>query len=224
MELLIGIDIGTTNIKAVAYDLAGVPAGEASQPTPSRIEGPRQASTDPNMLWAVTSNCLKDLLTRLPGDNQISGLAIASVGEAGVLLDKAGQPLCPIIAWYDERTVDQAQTVSSQLDDSAIYKVTGLPPGHTYTIPKLLWLREQYPGILNRAVTWLSVCDWIAYCLGGGYQIGLSQASRTLALDLAHARWWRSVLDALGIPQHIFPQLLPEGSRIGAVSGPAAQQ
>ncbi len=222
MELLIGIDIGTTNIKAAAYDRQGNLAAEASQPTPIIQEGLRQAHTDPLVLAHAAACCLRELVSKSVDPGAVVGLAAASVGEAGVLLDCSGQPLFPVIAWYDERTVPQANQVSLQLGDTPIYQTTGLPPGHTYSVHKLLWLQQQHPEVLHSASCWLSVCDWVAFCLGGGRQMGYSQASRTMALDLVQRSWWHTGLKALGLPQHIWPELADEGSRIGSVSPEAA--
>jgi len=218
---LIGLDIGTTNIKAAAYDRCGALLAEASLPSPSHQEGIRQASTDPLVLVQTVERCL-NTLTKQINPQTVAGLAVASVGETGVLLDSSRQPLFPILAWYDERTTPQVNQVNQRIDEAAVYRITGLPSGHTYTTHKLLWLQQEHPEVINRARCWLPVCDWVAHCLGGGLQMGYSQASRTMAFDLKKHSWWDAGLNQLGLPRAIWPELLPESSRIGSISASEA--
>ena len=222
MESLVGVDLGTTNIKAVAYDTCGQVLVECSRATPSTSQGTRQAIIDPQLLWQTTAHCLAELIQQLPDPGAIVGMAIASVGEAGVPLDHSGQPLYPIIAWYDERTAPQAFRASQRLGEKRIYQATGLPPGHTFSAFKLLWLQEHEPEVMRRLDCWLSVGDWITYCLSGQKWMGYSQASRTLAFDLAQRKWWDEGLAELGLNVGIWPQLAAEGTRAGEITAQAA--
>jgi xylulokinase len=222
MESLIGVDLGTTNIKAVAYNTCGQVLAEYSQATPCTSQGTRQAIIDPQLLWQGAAHCLAELIQHLPDPGAIVGVAIASVGEAGVPLDGSGQPLYPIIAWYDERTAPQAQLASQRLGEKRLYQATGLPPGHTFSVCKLLWLQEHEPDVMRRLDCWLSVGDWITYCLCGQKWMSYSQASRTLALDLAQRKWWNEGLVELGIEVGIWPQIAAEGTRAGKITAQAA--
>lgn len=223
MELLVGIDIGTTNVKVAAYTFSGCLVGEASHPTPVRQTGLRQAEIVPADLWQITCRCITELTSQLDASGSIAGLAVASVGEAGIPVDARGEALFPIIAWYDERTVPQAARINQLFSVQELYRITGLPPGHTYTLHKLLWLKENHQAVLEGAAGWLAVCDWIAVCMGAVPCMGYSQASRTLALDLARRCWWLEGLSTAGLSAGLFPHLVAEGSRIGSVSEQAAR-
>ncbi|MHB1355253.1 MAG: FGGY-family carbohydrate kinase [Anaerolineae bacterium] len=224
METLIGVDLGTTNIKAVAYDTSGMVLAEHSMATPSTVQGTRQAIIDPQVLWQTAARCLAEIIQQLRDPGAIVGVAIASVGEAGVPLDRSGEPLYPIITWYDERSAPQALCVSQQLGDKRIYQATGLPPGHTYSVLKLLWLQEHEPDVVRQLDCWLSVGDWITFCLCGQKWMGYSQASRTMALNLAQRTWWHAGLAELGLRADTWPQLAAEGVFAGAVTVQAAAQ
>ena len=89
--------------------------------------------------------------------------------------------------------------------------------------PQLLWLKENHQAVLEGAAGWLAVCDWIAVCMGAVPCMGYSQASRTLALDLARRCWWLEGLSTAGLSAGLFPHLVAEGSRIGSVSEQAAR-
>jgi xylulokinase len=223
MDLLLGLDLGTTNIKGAAYDLAGTLLALTSRPTPTVTQGPRQAHHDPEALWAETVAVLRELVSRAPSSGRILGLAIASIGEAGVPLDAQGQPLYPIIAWYDERTAPQAAWWAQEVGAEAIYRLTGLPLGHTFTLNKLLWLRAAEPEVYARMRRWLCVSDYLAYRLTGEGCMGYSLASRTMALDLRRRCWSAEMLSWAGVEPALLPELRPEGSLVGTVTPEAAR-
>jgi len=222
MELLLGMDLGTTNIKAVAYTTQGAPLAEASRPTPTRVMGLRRAEHDPDALLQEAMSALREVTSRLPRGAHISGVAIASVGEAGVPLDEHSQVLYPIIAWYDERTTRQAEQWATEIGATEVYRRTGLPLGHTFTLNKLMWLRENEQDVWSRMRRWLCVADYVAYRLTGEQRMGYSLASRTMALDLRRRQWAEDLLAHVGEKADLFPELAPEGSLVGHIADDAA--
>src|SRR5690348_15548563 len=104
--LLIGIDIGTTNIKALLFDTTGAQHSAASTPTPVSNPRPGWAEHDPEALWQAVVAVLRQALGGIDA-NQVRGVAVASMAEAGLLVDAAGQPATSVIAWYDSRSDPQ---------------------------------------------------------------------------------------------------------------------
>ncbi len=224
VEALIGLDLGTTNIKGVAYATSGMPLATASMPTPAIEQGLRRACHDPQALWGQMAAVIRDLVVALPAQAHLAGLAIASFGEAGVPLDARGEALYPVIAWYDERTAPQAAWWAQHMGEAEIYRHTGLPLGHTFTLNKLLWLREAEPEIYGRLSKWLCISDYMAYRLTGEQRMGYSLASRTMALDLRERRWSSEMLSCAGIAPDILPPLSAEGTLVGYVTPAAARE
>lgn len=222
MDVLLGVDVGTTNTKGVAYTAEAQPLIIASRPTPTQDVGLRQAQHDPEALWQGVASVLREVTARLPAQAHVAGMAVASVGEAGVPLDSHGQALYPVIAWYDERTASQAEWWAAAIGATEVYRRTGLPLGHTFTLNKLLWLREKEPEVFRRMSKWLCVADYIAYRLTGEQCMGYSLASRTMALDLRHRRWSAEMLGYAAISASVFPELRPEGALVGYVTDDAA--
>ena len=110
--LLIGLDIGTTRIKAVCYDTElGRVVSTTSRPTPVHHPAPGWSEHDPDELWQTIASCLREVAA----DHPVAGLGVSSFAEAGLPLDAAGQPLYPIIAWYDRRPEPQAAWWETQL-------------------------------------------------------------------------------------------------------------
>ena len=224
MDVLLGLDLGTTNIKGVAYSTAGMPLVVASRSTPTIEQGLRRACHDPQTLWGQMAAVIREVVSGLPVQTRPVGLAIASIGEAGVPLDAHGDVLYPLIAWYDERTAPQAAWWAQHMGEVEIYRHTGLPLGHTFTLNKLLWLREEEPEVYARLSRWLCVSDYMAYRLTGEQLIGYSLASRTMAFDLRERRWSEEMLSCAGIAPAIWPPVCPEGTLVGYVTPDAAHQ
>lgn len=217
MDALLGVDVGTTNTKAVAYSLRGEPLAVASIPTPSVSEGTRRAHQRPEDVWDTTRAAIRAVIASLPVEARLVGMAVASVGEAGVPLDAAGRALYPIIAWYDDRSAPQCAALVAELGEVGIYRVTGLPPTPIFSLNKLLWLRDRAPDVLARMARWLCVSDYIAYRLTGEQAIGYSLASRTMAFDLERRAWSEALLERAGLrPEHL-PPPRPEGTLVGHV-------
>lgn len=228
MDVLLGVDIGTTNIKCVA--LAASPAGgdsrllaQASAPTPATIERPGRVTHEAEALWQQSISVIRKVVCQLAPDVRVIGLAVASVGEAGVPLDSHDDPVYPIIAWYDERTVPQADWWRRNVGECAIYGHTGLPLGHTFTLNKLMWLQTREPDVYARMRRWLCVADYVGFRLTGQQAMGYSLASRTMALDLQAHKWSDDMLSAANVPASVLPPLLPEGTRLGVITPEVAQ-
>jgi xylulokinase len=230
--LLLGLDIGTTTIKAAAYDPdAGRVIALASRPTPTDHPAPGLSEHDPEVLWQAVCACLREVVGvarsetgHSMGRMKIAGLAIASLAEAGVMLDAAGRPLAPIIAWYDRRSEPQAEWLERQISAADLHAITGQRAGASFGVSKWLWIREHWPAAAARMAIWLPVPNYILWRLTGERSIDLSQASRMLALDQRRGDWSERILDAVGLRRDQLPRPQPGGTIIGAVTAAAAAE
>jgi len=220
--LLAGVDVGTTNIKAVVFELDGRVAAEASVPTPTRYPAPGQACYDPEELWRSTARALRRATEQLDDARRIASVAVASMGETGVPLDDHGEPTCEAIAWFDQRTQPQAERLERAIGRDRMFAVTGLSLQPIFGLCKLLWLKEHRPGAYARTAHWLNVADYIAYRLSGVLATDHSLASRTLAFDLARLRWADELIREVGLSPDILAPLCPSGTRLGPVTPEAA--
>src|SRR3954447_6594742 len=105
--LLVGLDMGSTSIKAVAYEPSGKAVARASVPSAIHYPQPGWAYYDPEQLWSQAVQVLREVTSNVDDPRRIAGLAVASVGEAGVPLDEHGDPTYHFIAWFDQRTLAQ---------------------------------------------------------------------------------------------------------------------
>lgn len=221
--LLCGLDVGSTNIKAVIFDERGAIVAKASRKTPTHFPRPGWAYYDPRELWQTTAAVLRATTAQVEQPQRIVGVGVASIGETGVLLDAAGEELYDAVAWYDTRSEAQAVQVEQVLGAQRVYAITGLTPQPIFSLCKLLWIQQHEPAIFARAVRWLHVADYISYKLSGEAATDFSVASRTLMLDLAGLRWSDEIITGMGLARDLFAPLRRGGEPLGAVHAPAAE-
>ena len=187
--LLVGIDFGTTYIKAIVFDTAGKIVSAASAPTPTHYPRPDWAQYDAEEIWQSTVQAVREAVARVDNREHIVGVAVASIGETGVLIDDRGEPTCEAIAWFDRRTRPQAQWLAEQIGEDRLFAVSGMSLQPIFSLCKLMWLRDHRPEAYQRSVRWLFAADYIAYRLCGEMATDYSVASRTMMLDIHRLRW-----------------------------------
>lgn len=222
--LLAGLDVGTTNIKAVIFEPDGRAVAQASLSTPIHYPQPGWAYYDPEELWQASATVLRRATAGLDQPERIAGLAVASVGEAGVPLDRQGRPTYEAIAWFDRRTQPQVEELARTVGRERLFELTGLSLQPIFGLAKLLWIKQNEPEAFDRTVRWLNVADYIAYRLCGVPATDYSLASRTLALDLARLEWAVDFIQDLDLRPELFAPLCVGGTRLGPVRPEVARE
>ena len=219
---LLGIDVGTTNTKVVAFSTDGVELAKASVPTETLHPQQGWTEYDVDGLWNAVCDLLKQALRQLP--DGVTPVAISATGmaEAGVPLDGSGNPLYSAISWLDRRTTDELEIWQETVGADRTANTTGLPMNTTAGILRLLWLRNNVPETFGRTERWLNLPDYCAYKLSSAAITDYSLASRMMILDLKKKQWSADLLDEIGIGQEIFGKLVQSGTKIGAVTEEAA--
>ena len=213
--LLCGIDAGTSQVRALVFALDGTVVASAAEPTPIRALGPDRAELDAEGLWQAIVAVLRRVTAALAAPQAIRSVAVASVGEAGVLLGGEGQALAPIIAWYDSRTKAELEWLLGAIGFERLHRLTGLCADPTFSLPKLLWYQRQQPEVFQAARHWLNVGDYLAWRLSGELATDCSLASRTLLFDLERQVWAGPLLEATGIRTGLLPPILASGTTLG---------
>lgn len=224
-ELLLGIDVGSTNVKAAVFDLSGACVALASAPMVTHVPRPGRAFYRPEEIWGQVVRAVKEALDPLPESRRraIAGVSVASVGEAGVPLDARGEPVYDVIAWFDTRSQLQAERLAATVERDALFAISGLSLQPIWSLCKILWLKDEAPEAWSRTARWLNVADYVAYRLCGVPATDYSLASRTHAFDLANRVWHDGLLRDLGVSPSIFAPAVPSGTRLDTVSREAAR-
>ena len=148
--LLVGIDIGTTNIKAIVFKPDGTMVSSASRPTQTHYHGREIADYHPEEIWKDVKDLLKELVSQCPYPEQISALSFASFGEAGLAVDANGNPLAPSITWFGHRSNQVIEDWKNQVDEYEVFRITGMRIGSMSSIAKILWEKKNLPENTKR--------------------------------------------------------------------------
>ncbi len=220
--LLVGIDVGTTSCKAVVLDSDGEELALGRCRTPwTRV--PTGAEIDPQALAAAALTAAAEALAAAPRGS-VAAVGVAGMAETGVLIDAAGRPVCPAIAWHDARGAAEAAELADALGSEAFAMRTGLPATFLCTASKLRWQLASVPDA-RRAVRWIGVPEWVARALGAAEVAELSLASRTGLLAIHDRRWWPDALAWLGVTEGFMAEPVAAGTSVGRVGDalPAAR-
>jgi xylulokinase len=234
MAYLLGIDVGTTNIKALVYDAeTGQVISVSSNPTPLSHPRPEWTEFLPDELWAAVVHSVRDVLSQVPGTEpvpeaqrrvKVAAVSVSSMGEAATPLDRDDASLYPFIAWHDPRTEPQARWWEKTVGAEKIHSITGQMLSPIFGVHKMLWLQENRPEIFQNMRHWLCVEDYIIWRLARVYATDYSLASRTMLFDQAQRNWSDELLEIAGISAQVFPPAYPSGTAVGQVTAEAARE
>jgi xylulokinase len=198
-EPIVGLDVGTTGLKAVAIDEEGNVLAMAEEPYPLATPQPGWAEQDPEDWWRAAQRALAAL-----------GGAPRAIGLSGqmhglVVLDAADEVLRPAILWNDQRTAAECAEIEERVGLDRLIALTGNRALTGFTAPKLLWLRTHEPHVYERIAHVLLPKDYVRLRLTGEHAIDVADASGTLLFDVAQRRWSDDVCRLLDIPLEWLP-------------------
>jgi len=214
----LGIDLGTSGVKAVLLDAEDNLVAQANAPLSVSTPHPLWSEQDPEDWWTAT----RAAIAALKSDNASALSAVCAIGLSGqmhgaTLVDSAGAVLRPAILWNDGRSGAECATLEAREPRSRAITGNLAMPG--FTAPKLLWVAEREPDIFAKVAKVLLPKDYLRFRLSGDYVAEMSDASGTLWLDVASRRWSDEMLDATGLTRNQMPGLV-EGSEPSASLSP----
>jgi len=226
MEYLMGVDLGSTSLKAVVYDLEGNVAASGSRPT-ERFnpypDHPEWTVWQPEQIWGGTAEAIKEAVGQLGDPGQIKGVAVTGMGMDGVPVDKEGKWLYPFISWHDPRTAPQLEWWIENIGAEKTFSIGGNTLWRFNTALRLLWMAEHEPEILARTEKWLLIEDFLNFMLCGRYATDYTMASCTLLFDQRKLDWSDEILSLSGIDRRLLCDPYPSATPLGEVSETAAQ-
>jgi xylulokinase len=223
---LAGIDLGSTSLKAVVYDLAGNVMGSGSTPTERFHPDPAHPDWtvwDPAQIWAGAAAAAREAVAKLDDPGAIAAVAVTGMGMDGVPVDESGKWLYPFISWLCPRTEPQHKWWSERIGAEKTFAIGGNSLWAFSTALRLLWMAEHEPGILARTKKWLLIEDFLNFMLCGKEATDYSMASCTLLFDQESRSWSREMLALSGIEGRLLCDPLPSGTVLGEVNRAAAE-
>ncbi|PZG00014.1 gluconokinase [Micromonospora deserti] len=218
--IVIGVDIGTTSTKAVAYDVEGRQLAYHSAAYPLDEPQPGYAEQDP---WRIRHAALESIRTVVAELSQpIAGLSFSSAMHSLIGLDTDGEPLTPSITWADSRASRQAERLRAIPSGLALHRRTGTPVHPMAPLSKLLWYAEREPELFDRVAYWVGIKDWLLLRLCDALVTDHSIASATGLMNIRQLTWDPDALGVAGVTAEQLPKLVPTTSVLPGLTPEAA--
>jgi len=226
MDYLMGIDLGSTSLKAVIYDLDGNAAASGSRATEQfhpDADHPEWVVWQPEQIFGGTAAAIRDAVATLDDPRDVKAVAVTGMGMDGVPLDGDGQWLYPFISWHCPRTGPQLDWWKENIGAEKSFAVGGNPLWHICSALRILWMQEHEPEILARTDKWLLIEDFMNFMLSGRRATDYSMASNTLLFDQHTQTWSDEMLTASGIDGRLLADPHPSGTLLGEITAKAAE-
>jgi xylulokinase len=208
----LGIDIGTSGVKAVLLDETDRVLAEANAPLEVDRPRPLWSEQDPDAWWHAAEGAVSALRSRVPkGLADLRAIGLSGQMHGATLLGDDDRPLRPAILWNDGRSAAECQALEHAVPE--LRGITGNLAMPGFTAPKLLWVREHEPAVFSKVARVLLPKDYVRLCMTGDHATDLSDASGTLWVDVGGRRWSERMIEACGLPPSAMPELY-EGTEV----------
>jgi len=221
-EYVLALDEGTTSARAILFDERGSVRGVGQRGFPQLYPEPGWVEHDPEKIWGAQMASVKEALELGDvGPGELAAVAVTNQRETSVLWDReTGAPVCNAIVWQCRRTADAVESLKAE--HGSLFKTrTGLVPDSYFSGPKVAWMLDNVEGLRERTekgeVLFGTVDSYLLYRLTGGrvHATDYSNASRTLMFDVRRLNWDSELLEILGVPDSILPEVLPSSGVFG---------
>ncbi|WP_025992103.1 xylulokinase, partial [Burkholderia thailandensis] len=210
----LGIDLGTSEVKAILTDADSAPLATGSAPLTVERPHPHWSEQSPQAWWHATLDAIAAVRAMHPrGFAALRGIGLSGQMHGATLVDRAGQVLRPAILWNDTRAAAECVELEALVPESRAITGNMAMPG--FTAPKLLWLAKYEPAVFRAAHKVLLPKDYVAWRLSGEFVSDMSDASGTLWLDVGRRDWSERMLAATELSREQMPRLV-EGSAAAA--------
>lgn len=218
-EVLIGIDAGSTHLKAALYTLKGELIAIKHSRVMTYHSQPSFSEYDAEEIFTQLCSSFRALLT--PEYKPVA-VGISSFGESVVPVDSNGNALDRAIAWYDMRGQDLIAGFAEKYGVSRLHTLTGQLPSGKFTLSKLLWMKRNTPEFLGKVHRFLFIQDYLASRLTGNLCTEFSLASRSMMFDISRLKWSQELLSTCGLEEKQMPIVIPSGTASGNVTKQAS--
>jgi glycerol kinase len=221
MKYVAAIDQGTTSTRCFLFDRAGQPRAGAQQEHRQIYPRPGWVEHDPVEIWDRTRRVFAEALDSVRGEpGDLAAVGITNQRETTVIWEKAGgRPIHNALVWQDTRTAGLCAELAGQGGQDRFRPKTGLPLATYFSGPKILWLLDQVPGARERAengdLLFGTIDTWLVWNLTGAHVTDVTNAGRTLLMNLETLDWDEDLLRELGVPRALLPRIVSSSEVYG---------
>ena len=210
-ELIAAIDVGTTSAKAVVFDARARPRGAGERGYPLHEPTLGDAEQDPAQVIEAAVAATRAALAQV-GADQIAGISLCTAMHALIGLDRAGEPITPLLTWADTRAAAQAARLRAEHPE--LHARTGTPPHAMAPLAKLMWFAQERPELHARVARWVGLKELLVHRLTGEWLTDASCASGTGLMDLVRGDWDPTALELAQIDAQRLAPIVPVTHRL----------
>ena len=212
---LLGIDFGTTSVKAVLFDEKLREIASSTEDYTVKTSG-NIVELEPLKYWDL----LKNALANVEKTAKVDSLAIDTQCETLILTDENGNPVRDAIVWLDNRAEEEARIIEEHFGRKKVYEVTGQPEiTATWPASKLLWVKRNEPEVWEKTKKIFLLEDYLLYKLTGEFVTEKTLQSSTIYFDINTSEYWDEMLSFIGVEKEMLPALMDSGKYVGEYNG-----
>ena len=220
-DAYLGIDVGTSSVKAVVVSSQGTVLATADSPLTVTVLAPGWSEQEPEHWWNATVDAVNNIVSKLD-----TGMTVKSVGLSGqmhslVALDEAQRVVRPAILWNDVRTSEQCVFIRDRVTDEKLRQMCGNPALEGFTATKLLWIRQHEPANFGRIKQIMLAKDYVRFRMTGELATEPSDASATLLFDIRRRNWSVEMCKLLELDPWLLPPLVQSSGAAGEITSQA---
>lgn len=225
MAIYLSVDLGTTGCRSILFDNKLDVVSSSYEEYPLITPKEKWTEQDAELWWTLTLKTAEEAIAKSGRPaKEIKAISVSSQGITIVPVDKDIKPLCNALSWLDVRAEKEERRISEDLTDKEMYLLTGKPVSATYTLPKLLWIKENRPDIYSKAYKLLMPMEFLIARFTGNCITDHSMASGTLMYDIKAMKWSEKILDFYGIDESKLPEIKWSGESAGYVLPSVAER
>ena len=220
--VFLGIDVGTSGVKAILVERAGDVIASATSPLTLNTPRPGWAEQHPHAWWNASIAAIRTVLAQRP-HTHVAAIGISGQMHSSVFLDGEGEVIRPALLWCDGRTTAECAEIVERVGGETVLRDLVCNPAlEGFTLPKVLWLRNHEPASFERLAKVVLAKDYIRYRLTGALACEPSDASGTLMFDPRHGRWSAEIMRAVGLDIALLPDVGASAAMLGHADAAAA--
>ncbi|MBP1712490.1 MAG: xylB [Deltaproteobacteria bacterium] len=217
-DLILAHDLGTTGNKATLFNARGELLASSFYAYETDYPHPGWAEQNPEDWWQA----FKISTGKLIQDSKVDPMRLAGISFSGQMMgclpvDRAGSPLRKAIIWADQRSIEEARTLSEKVGEERVYLLTGHRISPTYSVEKIAWVRRNEPDVFRKTFKVLHAKDFLRFRLTGKMATDYSDASSMNLWDINRKVWSSEILKGLDLPEEILPEAKPSVEIAGEV-------
>lgn len=222
-EVLLGIDIGTSSCKAAAFSQDGTVLAQSNRSYSVRYPHPGWAEQNPEDWWSAVCEAIRELFQKGVRAADIAGIGVDGQSWSAIAVDRQGKVLCDTPIWMDTRSQKICADLKARFGEERLFRTSGNPVQPMYTMPKVLWYKEQLPEVYRNTYKILQSNSFIAYRLTGAITQEPSQGYGWNCYDMERGVWNQELCREMGVDPALLPDLVPCHAVVGNVTAEAAE-